>query len=589
MRRKIMQFAAILLICLIITPAGALAAGSSGTEMVRVGLFFGNTALVGSNLQNNTGYGAGYRFGYYDSDLDFVEVARTGEKNTEITVLKAQNVWFYYDRSSAAYVYETTDNGGTVIGCYHIRLPGDYNDFQEAQEAAENAGGFVAWIDGAYQVRFGAYTTKEQAKAALDTLGEGTVVGTSSYAVTVITTGTSKILYQHDGGASRPLGVMPDVTGADQMRTWCKGYKYNGGFRYERIGGGNLTVVNILDLETYIKGVIPYEMNNAWPVEALKAQAVCARSYAKVNIGESKHRAYNIDVCATACCQAYHGVGTNSSTYQANATTDRAVEETAGMYALYEGQPIPAYYSSSHGGASESIYNVWGVSLSKYPYLCGVTDPYEKDVSSINANSSWTVKYTAAELTARLQAKGFGTGTSVDSLELVYSDLGNVIRVVVHWKNGNSNTIKASGGTNGIRTVFNLKSIHFTVNNTAASAGGGTGSGLVVNKTEKLSDLKGLYVISGSGKVSALDSAYAISGSGKVAAVEDSRNDTAQDQTANGGIAVVSGKSYTFAGAGWGHQLGMSQYGAYAMAQRGFTYDEIVEFYYPGVSVRNKY
>ena len=101
--------------------------------------------------------------------------------------------------------------------------------------------------------------------------------------------------------------------------------------------------------------------------------------------------------------------------------------------------------------------------------------------------------------------------------------------------------------------------------------------------------MKGLYVISGSGKVSALDSAYAISGSGKVAAVEDSRNDTAQDQTANGGTAVVSGKSYTFAGAGWGHQLGMSQYGAYAMAQRGFTYDEIVEFYYPGVSVRNKY
>lgn len=84
MRRKIMQFAAILLICLIITPAGALAAGSSGTEMVRVGLFFGNTALVGSNLQNNTGYGAGYRFGYYDSDLDFVEVARTGRRTRRL-------------------------------------------------------------------------------------------------------------------------------------------------------------------------------------------------------------------------------------------------------------------------------------------------------------------------------------------------------------------------------------------------------------------------------------------------------------------------------------------------------------------------
>ena len=83
-----------------------------------------------------------------------------------------------------AYLSKTRPEGG--LGSHHpgdVRLPGDYNDFQEAQEAAENAGGFVAWIDGAYQVRFGAYTTKEQAQAALDTLGEGTVVGTSAYAV----------------------------------------------------------------------------------------------------------------------------------------------------------------------------------------------------------------------------------------------------------------------------------------------------------------------------------------------------------------------------------------------------------------------
>lgn len=582
MRKKMMQFAAFALSLVLLLPQGAAAARSSGPEKVRVGLFFGSTAVVGGNLQNNTGYGSGYRFGYFDDDLDFVEVARTGQKKTEITVLKAQNVWFYYNRSTAAYVYETADNGGTVIGCYHIRLPGTYRDFEEASQAVEAYGkGFVAWIDGEYQVRCGAYTTKEKAQAALDALGEGSIVGTSSYAVTVITTGTDEILYQHDGGAERPLGVMPDVTGADVVRTWCKGYKYNGGFRYERIGGGDLTVTNILDLETYIKGVIPYEMNNAWPLEALKAQAVCARSYAAVNIGESKHRTYHIDVCATACCQAYHGVGTNSTTYQANDVTDRAVEETAGMYAMYNGEPIPAYYSSSHGGASESIQNVWGTALSKYPYLCGVTDPYEQDVSDINANSSWTVKYTAAELTTRLQSKGFGVGTSVDHLELEYSQLGNVIKVVVHWKNGNTNTIKASS-TNGVRTVFNLKSIRFTINGAAVSQSGG---GLSVNGSEKLSGLDGLYVISGSGKVSSLGSgAYTISGDGKVSKAETGSG----EETTSGGTVVVSGSSYTFRGAGWGHQLGMSQYGAYAMAKRGFDYDEIVEFYYPGVVVKKK-
>lgn len=70
---------------------------------------------------------------------------------------------------------------------------------------------------------------------------------------------------------------MPDVTGEDEVRTWFQGYKYHGGFRYERIGGGDLTVVSVVDMETYIKGVIPFEMSNDWPLEALKAQAICAQ------------------------------------------------------------------------------------------------------------------------------------------------------------------------------------------------------------------------------------------------------------------------------------------------------------------------
>lgn len=65
------------------------------------------------------------------------------------------------------------------------------------------------------------------------------------------------------------------------------------------------------------------------------------------------------------------------------------MEETAGEYALYDGTVIEAFYSSSHGGASEDVYNVWGSSREKYPYLCGVEDPYEQDVASLNSYSSW--------------------------------------------------------------------------------------------------------------------------------------------------------------------------------------------------------
>lgn len=116
-------------------------------------------------------------------------------------------------------------------------------------------------------------------------------MGTSAYAVTVIQTGTDRVLFQFDGGEDLALGIMPDVTGEDEVRTWFQGYKYHGGFRYERIGGGDLTVVSVVDMETYIKGVIPFEMSNDWPLEALKAQAICARSYAYNNISQNKHSA----------------------------------------------------------------------------------------------------------------------------------------------------------------------------------------------------------------------------------------------------------------------------------------------------------
>ena len=90
-------------------------------------------------------------------------------------------------------------------------------------------------------------------------------------------------------------------------------------------------------------------------------------------------------------------------------------------------------------------------------------------------------------------------------------------------------------------------------------------------------------MISGSGAVSALDGTpYTISGSGTVAEASVGGGGESGEM---GGTVSVSGISYTITGGGWGHQLGMSQYGAYAMAQKGFTYDEIVEFYYPGVSV----
>ena len=576
-----MQFAAVLLAVVLALPT-VLAAGS-GSEMVRVGLAYGSGALVNANLENNTGYGSGYRMGYFDDDLDFVELARTDEDETQITMVKTQNTWV--NGSS----YSNSDNGGDVIGCYHVLVESGYRSYEQAAaDAQEYWDGFVAWIDGDYQVRAGSYTSRQEAEDAAQSLG-GTVAGTSSYAVNVTRTGTAEILFQFDGGDALALGVMPDVTGEDAVRTWFKGYRYYGGFRYERISGGDLTVVNIVDLETYIKGVVPYEMSSSWPLEALKVQAVCARSYAYINIHSGKHTSYHFDVCNTTDCQAYYGAGTNSSSYQATERTDQAVDETAGEYAWYDGQVIEAFYSSSHGGASESVYNVWGTSLEQYPYLCGVEDPYEADMASKNSYSSWTVSYTSSELAQRLENYDYDASSGIESLTLTYSDLGNVIQVRVNYQDGGSDTIRPSS----MRSVFGISSIRFTVNGQAASSGSGTtsgsGGGLTANGSTSL-DSQGTYtVISGSGSLSqaGLDGLYAISGSGSITSVEDAASGGGSGtDTPSGTQVTVSGSSYTFQGSGNGHQLGLSQYGAWAMAERGFTYEEIIEFYYPGTYVQ---
>ena len=579
-----MQFAAVLLAVVLSLPT-VLAAGSGG-EMVRVGLAYGSGALVNANLENNTGYGSGYRMGYFDDDLDFVELAWTDEDETQITMVKTQNTWV--NGTS----YSNSDNGGDVIGCYHVLVESGYRSYEQAAaDAQEYRDGFVAWIDGDYQVRAGSYTSRQEAEDAAQSLG-GTVAGTSSYAVNVTRTGTAEILFQFDGGDALALGVMPDVTGADAVRTWFKGYRYYGGFRYERIGGGDLTVVNIVDLETYIKGVVPYEMSSSWPLEALKVQAVCARSYAYINIQSGKHTSYHFDVCNTTDCQVYYGAGSRNSSYQANDRTDQAVDETAGEYAWYNGQVIEALYSSSHGGASESVYNVWGSSLERYPYLCGVSDPYEADMASKNSYSSWTVSYSSSELAQRLQNYGYNTSSGIASLTLTYSDLGNVIQVRVNYNNGESNTIKPSS-TYGIRTSFGVHSIRFTVNGQGASSGSSSGSagggGIAVNGSSSLGSQDSYTVISGSGTQSqvSLDGLYAISGSGSIAPAGDGTSSGGSGTgTPSGTQVTVSGSSYTFQGSGYGHQLGLSQYGAWAMAERGFSYDEIIEFYYPGTYVR---
>jgi stage II sporulation protein D len=259
------------------------------------------------------------------------------------------------------------------------------------------------------------------------------------------------------------------------------------------------------------------------------------------------------------------------------------------MVVKYNGKLAEVFYVSSFGGASEDAKNIWGTdTVNEYPYLRGVVDPYEADLDDRNDMSPWTKTYTAAQLTQQLQSKGLGIGTSVKELELTYSQLGNVLRVVVRWANGQSSTI----GVDKIRSRFDVRSIRFTVNGMGAgdvSQPGqpSAGEDIFVNDAGKLDSLEGKYVISGSGAVSSIGgTAYVISGTGSISELSGSGSgNTAAAPQPSGGTVTVSGSTYVFSGGGWGHQVGMSQFGANAMARRGFTGDQIITFYFPGVQV----
>jgi peptidoglycan hydrolase-like amidase len=143
---------------------------------------------------------------------------------------------------------------------------------------------------------------------------------------------------------------------------------YRGKMEVSGNARNTFTVVNELPIEDYLLGVVPNELNpGTFPeVEALKAQAVAARTYIMRNLGQYKREGY--DICATDACQVYMGQGTEQ------ALSTQAVTETRGMIATYADQPINAMYSSTCGGRTEDAENIFD---QKFPYLVSTICEYK--------------------------------------------------------------------------------------------------------------------------------------------------------------------------------------------------------------------
>ncbi len=529
---------------------------AAAPQTVLIGLAYSSGALDGANLANKDG--SGFRFGYLDADRAFVPLGHTAE--TAISVVKTQNVFYGVDPhySESLRCYSDAITSDVAVGCWHVQLPIETPpaSFEEALLLAQNTGGFPAWIDGTWQIRLGAYLSQEEAQAAAEATG-GTVAGTSAYGVSVVKTGSSTVLFQFDGGEDLSLTVAPGLDDSVKPATYYRSNRYYGMFQFRRVGGGDLTVINVLDLDDYTNCVITQEMSPSWPLEALKAQALCARTYWETN--KNKHGSNGFDLCSTTHCQAYPGMGAITE------RTTQAIQETSGLRIWYQGKPITAVYFSSDGGATEDVENVWGGS---HGYLKGVIDPYEATVSEKISNWQWSYSFTGAELAEKLQKNNYNCA-AITEVKVEHTPLGNVKKLIMTDANGKEWPFVRQSG---VRDILGLRSMRYDVTTTGANSGG-------------------VYYTDGGGTISTISGTYAIGGDGKTRKLSGNpyvitASGTQYLPAPYGGTTDNTGPlTFTFNGSGWGHNVGMSQWGAYAMAQQGFTYDQIIKFYYTDVEI----
>jgi stage II sporulation protein D len=260
-----------------------------------------------------------------------------------------------------------------------------------------------------------------------------------------------------------------------------------------------LTAINYVDIEQYLYSVLGAEMSGNWPQEALKAQAVAARSYALHQRLKSETDLYDVD--DTQSSQVYKGLQTESS------GTYAAVDATAGQVLTYNSQIILAVFHSASGGHTENVEDVWTEPL---PYLRAVPD-FDQGAPVYQ----WKENFSRAQISNKIS----GVGNVISMKPERTTSHGSVITMKVVGDGGSRVMTGAD-----LRRVLNLRSTRFTV--------------------------IPLY----GGMASARNSGKPPTG-------------------------------FQVAGKGFGHAVGMSQWGAYNLARQGYGYQQILLHYYRGATL----
>ncbi|MDD3336543.1 MAG: SH3 domain-containing protein [Eubacteriales bacterium] len=340
--------------------------------------------------------------------------------------------------------------------------------------------------------------------------------------------GTYFALRRHSTSGSNGIQI-------DQAKVSANPYPGDLSFQAVRQSSGSYKLYTVahIYIENYLYGVLPYEMGNSSNIEALKAQAVAARTYT-VRMMQSRSSGY-YDVVDTTSDQVYRG------TPSGNANCVAAVDATKGIVLKNGSSYTMTYYSASNGGQTESVKNAWGTS--GYDYLTVKDDPFDY------ANTSSTVKSKTVymDLTSASNPSGL--------LSLLKTKAVNVLRSSGYNADASNVTLKTLNSVTPHTPKYASPSklytkMDFAMTAQTLSAAGAVTTASVTVTCDIFSELESLLSMS----------------------IQSSQNELWS--------VKKNSSSFTLQARRYGHGLGMSQRGAMYMGKLGYTYDEILGFYY---------
>jgi len=458
----------------------------------------------------------------------------------------------YYLTENGEYKYATQQSSANY-GPYHIEVSEEfstYNDAVTKVKELESKGiyAFPAFNDG-FKVWIGQFINEEALNSELNNLTNklqerlNSILSNNKRIIVQNDKGDILIAFDNDKGITLKALDASGNIGLLQVEK----NSYRDYITFNRIDS-ELITINLVTVNNYLYGVVPREMSAIWELEALKAQAIAARNFTLINIG--RHNSLGYDLCDTTHCQVYGGYNWE------NIRSNQAVNETSTAVLKYESKLVNAYYHSSSGGHTEDSENIW---TAKVPYLRGVED----DFSLGSPNDTWKLVLTKDEIQQKLLANGINVGEVISIEPITISQNGRVLELMI--RGTNKTEILAKEKSRIIFGTSSLKSTWFRVESDAS-----------------------VYVMSGTSKEpfkTALDDLTVISAQGVQIA---NRSTVSRINVSNGvnetSIATTP-NMYIFDGRGWGHGLGMSQWGAKKMAELGYNYQEILEYYYTGAKV----